>query len=299
MLVEALAVVRGQHDEGALAEAEGVELREDARELVVEIADLAVVLPDVEAEVAGHDAVLAIDLHLVRRQVLQGNPLGRYGCRRRDGGTRAAAGRDRGDRCSGARGGRAPRRQALEKRDRLVADDRRVREVLDEAGSILQGGLAGLPPQLGDPRLDESIEALIEPQALADVGIRYDRGGLVAGAAEHFGEGRLLLAERPARRVDPHALRVLAGQHRRHRGPGLRPLNRRVREADAGGRERVHRRARVEAIAIGAEVIGAERVDRHQEEVRTRPARGPRVAGGQQEETRQPRPGPRGSSRAR
>ena len=114
----------------------------------------------------------------------------------------------------------------------------------------------------------ERVEPLAEAECARHRVCADERRRLVALPLQQ-GRDRRILRSEGEHDVAAHAVRgrVLTGENRRVGGAGERDGGLDLIEPDAGGRERVERRRRACRGAVGADVIGAQRVDRDQEQV--------------------------------
>ena len=130
-------------------------------------------------------------------------------------------------------------------------------------GRPVEGAADGLAVLTG--AAGEVVPALVV--GLAHV--REEGRGVIARPVEELGEGGEVVGEAVAVLGDPVGARIEPGQDRGERGPGGGPLRHRPVEPDAGGEEGVHPRARrlARPVAVGPQVVGAERVDREQQHV--------------------------------
>ena len=262
VLAEQLAVVRRQHDERAVVAAEPSELGEETPDLVIHVAELAVVLRDAvredvrRREPAGLQ-VLAVDV----THVLQAP------------GKETVIGRRRGVRLVGVEHVQEEERRAAG----LVVEP--MRHAADEGRRRIEVF------RLVDP------EAARETEGRIEVGVvRQEGRGVVAGRGEPLGE-RLDRGVEGRRGVRPSrgAIRAVgrrqaAGQERSV--PRDRPRTRRdrppVENARVGeGVDAGRRRARV---PVGREMIGAHGVEHDHHDVGARVGRAARARERREEE---------------
>ncbi len=111
---------------------------------------------------------------------------------------------------------------------------------------------------------------------------------LVAGLREPLGDrGHVGAENEPGVVANPMAQRRQAGENRRVRGQRQRNVGHGVRKPDAPRRQRVDHWRRRAPIAVAAQMVRAERVDRHEQDVGVRAPLGRRRRGA-------PAPHPRG-----
>ena len=112
-------------------------------------------------------------------------------------------------------------------------------------------------------------EALVEAVAGEEVSVGWDAGGVVAVLLQAFGEGGVLGVD-----IGPEVGgafdfgQVAADEQRWHRGSGLGSLGECPLEVGAAGGEGVEVGGCVAGVAEVAEVVGAEGVDRDEDDVR-------------------------------
>ena len=124
---------------------------------------------------------------------------------------------------------------------------------------------------LGERRLLPGLavvrEALRVAERRGDVRVVHHRGGLVAGIAQHARERRIEVDQQRVRL----AVAALGGQPPGHQGDEaaarLGPVAVGLLEEDPASRQRVEVRAGGAPVAVGAQVIRPQRVDRHQQHV--------------------------------
>jgi hypothetical protein len=255
VLAEPFAVIgRDRHDGRPLAV---VHRRVEQRgERVVGVEHLAVVAADQLLELRGRDArqLAAVERNDDRRRALAEDG-GRYVRRVRievvhEEEERLRRGREPAPRRVGRRG-----RAAVEAAEALGAPE----------GAGIGLGLAERRARLGELGV-VVIEAARPAEARIEHEARDEAGGRIAVAAEDLGERRHARRERLAVAQQAVALRLVAGEERRvaRRGGGRRRV--RALEHDALAREPVEGRRR-ERTAVGAERVGAERVDGDEHDV--------------------------------
>ena len=117
------------------------------------------------------------------------------------------------------------------------------------------------------------IEAAVEAEAAVERKPRDKRRRVIAGLLEVLGRRSQCRREDVAT-VVPESMRRrrAARQNRRVRWAGQRNVRQRRLEPNAAFRERVEIRGHRVRVAVAAEVIGAQRVDRHEQDVRMRPS---------------------------
>ncbi len=176
---------------------------------------------------------------------------------------------------------RAAQPQLFAERRRRVVGAVRVEVVQVEEEGLAQtlahgeralGHARGVLPQAG---LVEAREAAAEAAVRVEAGRvlahdrarRHRRGG-EAARAEQLGDRRDLLgdAERAVLLAE-EARRVTRGEQRVDGRVGARSLRARVFEEVALGGQRIEAWARRPPVAVGAQVIGAQRVDEHDDDV--------------------------------
>ncbi|MFO0980811.1 MAG: hypothetical protein U1E76_03515 [Planctomycetota bacterium] len=118
------------------------------------------------------------------------------------------------------------------------------------------------------------IESLIEPELRLEHERRDERSGVVAGSLQRLGHGDVLGRE-PEQAVVAHAMlvRVEPGEDRGMRRRGQRTRGVRVLEAHAARCQPIDHRRHFLRAAVAAELVGARRVERDQDEVPGRRAR--------------------------
>ena len=270
VLLELLAVIARQHHPGALGAARAHEPLEQPSNLIVHEADLAVVAIDQEPAV-----------------VVGEGPLGLL---------------ELGDRVVG----RVPRAGVSVREDGAVGGGRVVRPVRIEVVHEEEERLRSLPWQpaerrVGDPvggRLEprlqpvsrsrqtevlERPEPALEAERPVDINVRHEGAGHVAGALQHLRQGRDLRREPQAVVLDAVARRVASRLDRHHRGQGPGRGRPGALEDGRPGCQPVDRRRGRTRVAVGPEMIGAQRVDHDEQDVRVARVIAPRGAARQQE----------------
>ncbi len=155
-------------------------------------------------------------------------------------------------------------------------------EEVDPHERALRVGVGVIRQHLIDPllRVDELELHVFEVEVRIRVALqlvpvdeehrrRVERGRAPAELAQHGGDRIVML---PGRHPG-HRREILRGQHRRDRKRRVRRLRVRAREAHAVRGQRVDGRRGRARVAVGADVVGAKRVDGDQQDVGLRPAR--------------------------
>ena len=149
-----------------------------------------------------------------------------------------------------------------------------------EVGELLRGGAGGARrvaiewvPMQSRQAVVVVVEALVEPPRALEVVVGQKRGGGIAVLLEHLRKqpirghhrGRPVLRGR----APCDGRFVAAGEDRRHRVARRRRMRPAVLKQRRFPRESVDARAGGAGVAVGAEVVGAHRVDGDEEHVRT------------------------------
>ena len=118
-------------------------------------------------------------------------------------------------------------------------------------------------------RVVVDVEAARESEPPREDERRDEGRGAVAGVLQSSGDDRVCVGKMP--RVLVHAVPagIEPGHHRTVRGQRLRRGRVRLAEAPAASRERVER-GRLDAPRLRADRVGARRVERHEQDGRTR-----------------------------
>ena len=121
--------------------------------------------------------------------------------------------------------------------------------------------------------LVELVETLAEPEGGRNRVRAHERGGAIPARFQSRGQCRMARAERE-HNVAAHAVRrrIVAGENRRMRRRRERRRRLHLIEAHAAGRERVDHGRRAARSAVGADVIGAQRIDGDEQQVQPRGA---------------------------
>ncbi len=248
VLLELLAVVGGDHDRDVAGEAEPLDLAEKPPQDVVGLPDAGVVLRPQPID------------HRRRRA-----PAGQV-----PAGERLARGRDRA-------GWRDPLPEQVLVRPRRVVgrvDGVGVEEqeeavfrpeALQEAGAPPEGLLhlpAALPAAVVGGELVEAAAKAVAPAHVTPLG---EGGGAEAVALEHLGERLHLGREHRVGGKHPMLPRVEAGQHRHVGDESAGELGVGLLEDGGPPRQRVQERAGRPAVAVEAEMVGPQGVDRDED----------------------------------
>ena len=254
VLAEALAVVRSQQHHRPLYRPRGLERVHQPAHLPIHGRDLSIVLRDVVAEaiLAAHrpplrDTAVEIghrpEARPRRRRGVQERPVERRG--RRVRGMRVDVMQPEEE--------RPVRRRAAHERDAAVGD---------RAHAVGLGGEGRLLP-----RLAVAVEALGVAVLRRDVGVVHDGGRRVAGVLQDAGQRRVEVEQDGMGLAVSVARRRAAGQHDRHAPARLRPVRVGALEHGARAGETVDAGAGGTLVAVGPEMVGPQRVDRHQQDV--------------------------------
>ena len=145
---------------------------------------------------------------------------------------------------------------------------------LEEVDAAAEGGRHGAVAVA--VAADELVEAAAEAVAPADVSPLGEAGGAEAAALEDLGHRLHLRRQHGVGGEHPVLARVEAGQHRHVGDEGARELRVRLLEQSSPPRQRIEERRGGACIAVAAEMVGAQRVNRDQDVAARRPRQGRR-----------------------
>ena len=251
VLAEALPVVGGDHDQGAVADGRAVERLEHLPDLGVHRGDLAVVLRDVPAEALPRDRPRLRDPAVKAVHRAQGRAARRGFVEER----------------------RVPGRGRLVGRVRVhVVQPEQERAVglrLAEVADPVPGDRARAVHLRGErlllPRLAVAVEAPRVPERGGDVGVVDGGHRLVPRVLQDAGQRRVPPEEEGVALAVAGLRREAAGHDPDEAAAGLGPVGVGLLEDGAAPGEGVHPRARRPAVPVRAHVVGAQRVDRDEQ----------------------------------
>ena len=250
-----LAVIRRQQDGGVLGEPATLDLLEQPADPLVDPPDLTVVEPGATLRLG---ALRLVDLEQVetRKRRPGGSavedPI--VGRRRQVRSVNVEVVEEEEERAGGER---------VEQLDGAPVHERGADEIgrADEAAEPIGRGRKGGLVVVDAPALGEPVLPRQERHG------RNDPGRTVTERRQSFGEGLDVFVQRFLEAFHAVLVRIEAGEHRHVRGKG--PVRRAPSplENDTFAGEPIDIRARRARVAVGRQVVGAQRVDRDQNEV--------------------------------